>query len=292
MPLNRTRQGTAPRHARHTSQAERGFSPDVTGYPSSAAPYAGGRPMVGEDPLANESDAPRPIGVDPAETGSFEKLSSGEGAVLTSRDNAEEAAAAARSHMQHKERRGSVRLQGRNRPRVERRSQGLQVNRKLFIGIGIAAAAIVIALIVIFSNALSSTTAATSDGQGTGLETQQVASGDVLSYHDQYYSLVQLDGGYVLAETDASGAYQSTVFTLSGTPVSLAFFGGAFVIPENLDGSWDVIAYVPADGSVPSQVVGSDGTPVGGSGQIVEAKLDGSNLEVTTDSGVVEVSLS
>lgn len=279
-----------PRHARH-ARTEQGFSPDVTGYPSSSS-YRGGRPMVGEDPLANEGDAPRPIGVDPAETGAFRKLSGGEGAVLTSRDNAEEAAAAARSHMQRKGRRGSVRLQGRNRPKVSHNSQGLQVNRNLFIGIAIAAAVVVIALVVVFSSALNS---ATQSGDGTSAqnqEQQQVASNDYLTYHGQNYGLVNTDSGWVLAQLDENGAYKATMVQLAGTPVSLALYNGAFIIPENLEGTWDVIAYVPADGSMASAVVGSDGNPVGGDGQISEAKLDGSDLVITTDSGDVTVSLT
>lgn len=282
--------GRTPRHARH-ARTEQGFSPDVTGYPSSSS-YRGGRPMVGEDPLMNESEAPRPIGVDPAETGAFRKLSGGEGAVLTSRDNAEEAAAAARSHMHRKVRRGSVRLQGRNRPKVSHKSQSMQVNRNLFIGIAIAAAVVVIALVVVFSSALNSATQTDSGSSAQNQEQQQVASNDYLTYHGENYGLVNTDSGWVLARLDANGAYQSTMVQIAGTPVSLALYNGAFIIPENLEGTWDVIAYVPADGSMASAVVDADGNPVGGDGQILEAKLDESNLIVTTDSGSVTVGLS
>lgn len=282
----------APRHSAKHAQA--GFGPDVTGYASSTSPYAGGgHPIVGEDPVAGDGGAPRPIGVDPQETGAFEKLSSGEGAVLTSRDNAEEAAAAARSHMMRKGRRGSVRLQGRNRPKIKSTAPRMQVNRNLFIGIAITAAVVVIAMIVVFNNALSSTTQSqTTDDVQTQQEEQQVASNDTMTYHDESYGLVQQDSGWVLAKLDSTGAYKSTVVQLSGTPVSLILYQGAFIIPENLDGTWDVIAYVPADGSVASAVVDADGNPVGGSGQITEAVLDGSSLDVTTDSGTVQVSIS
>lgn len=280
----------APRHAARHAQG--GFGPDVTGYASSTSPYSAGRPMVGEDPVAGEGDAPRPIGVDPEETGAFQKLSSGEGAVLTSRDNAEEAAAAARSHMMRKARKGNVRLQGRNRPKVKSTAPRMQTNKKLFIGIAIAAAVVVIAMIVIFNNALSSTTQTqTGEDAQTQQEEQQVASNDTMTYHDASYGLMEQGGGWVLAKLDGSGNYSYELVQLSGTPVSLILYQGAFIIPENLDGTWDVIAYVPADGSVASAVVDSDGNPVGGSGQISEAVLDGSNLDVTTDSGTVQVSL-
>ena len=40
-------------------------------------------------------------------------------------------------------------------------------------------------------------------------------------------------------------------------------YNGALVIPESLEDGWDVIAYMPADGSMPMQVADADGNEAG-----------------------------
>ena len=57
------------------------------------------------------------------------------------------------------------------------------------------------------------------------------------------------------------------------------------VIPESLEDGWDVIAYRPADGSVPVQVADADGNPVHGSGSITSAELNGTTIVVTDSTG-------
>lgn len=282
-----------PRHVRSTcrgTQSPTGFDPSVSGYVN-APTRNSGRPIVGEDPLMPDG-APQPIGVDPAKTGSFRKLSADEGAVLTNRDNAENAAKAARTQLREADKTGSFRLQGKNRPHVEHETQHYKKNCKLFIGIGIAAVAIVVLIVVAMNSFFDAAQQANQGDNNQVREQEQVQANDVISYRDQNYGLVQDGDTWSLARLDDSGNVQAKLVDLNGTPVSFVHYNGAFIIPENLSGgTWDVLSYVPADGSVPSPVADADGNPVSGNGTIQSASLNGSTLSVQTDSGETDVDL-
>ena len=75
------------------------------------------------------------------------------------------------------------------------------------------------------------------------------------------------------------------VFDFDGTPVQLVLYNGALIIPENLDGSWDVLSYTIGAGALPTQVMGPDDNPVTGEGSIDSVKLSDPNLVVTDSSG-------
>ncbi|MBP3885560.1 MAG: hypothetical protein J6D54_11590, partial [Olsenella sp.] len=72
---------------------------------------------------------------------------------------------------------------------------------------------------------------------------------------------------------------------LEGTPVQLVLYNGALFIPENFDGSWDILGYTMGAGSLPTQVVNASGEAITGKGQISSAALSGSNLVITDSSG-------
>lgn len=233
-----------------------------------------------------EADAPRPIGVDPSETGSFTRLESGEGARLTTRDNAVEAREAVTISREHA---GNRRLRKSSRPQVASHQTKTKGNSKVFVGLGIAAI-VVIAIGFFLLHGILNAGDTPSEGSSQ-LEQTQVSTDQSITYNDVTYRLAQQDdGSYALTKAHGDGD-ATALFTLSGTPVQLVLCNGAIIIPENLDGKWDVIAYTLSDGSVPVQVADSDGNPVGGDGSITSVVLDGTVLHVTSDVGSVDVTV-
>ncbi len=107
----------------------------------------------------------------------------------------------------------------------------------------------------------------------------EVSVGESVTFQGQQFSVSQQDGSYSVARDG------QVVFNLEGTPTGLVLYNGSLVIPENRDGKWDIVSYMIADGSVPAYVMGSDGNAVGGSGSIESATLDGSSLKVVDSTG-------
>jgi hypothetical protein len=251
------------------------FAAPASAHPSSE--YGSGRVSagVGSD-IASE--APRPIGVDPSVTGSFQRLSSGQGAVIPTRDNAASAAEAARSS-----------LQAAPRPRVStgrapRPVQRIQTDRRLFVVLGIVAVVIVVVLFVLFRNAYEST--GSDAASTTQVEQTQVSADSTVDYGGYVYGVAeQADGTYALQRTAEGSSTPLVLAQLDGTPVALVLYDGVFLVPQNRsDSTWDVLCYVMGDGSIPTQLIDADGATVGGSGSISSATLDGSNL-LLTDAG-------
>ena len=113
-----------------------------------------------------------------------------------------------------------------------------------------------------------------------------VAVDQSIRYRDATYSLrEQDDGTYAIVAAATKGEGLQVLSTVPGTPASLVLYKGTIVVPENLDGNWDVYAYTIGMGTPASAVVGSDGKAVGGSGTIKSVKLSQQGIAVTTDSG-------
>lgn len=118
-------------------------------------------------------------------------------------------------------------------------------------------------------------------------ETAEADAGGSVSYQGQSYSIqVQESGRYGVVRTTEAGS-ASTLFELEGTPVAILRYGGTILVPENRNGGWDVVCYVVAGHSAPSYVAGSDGGMVTGSGDITATQLDGPVLRVTDSTGAV-----
>ncbi|MCI1933571.1 MAG: hypothetical protein LKJ31_00435 [Atopobiaceae bacterium] len=264
----------------HMSKNRHGLQMEV---PNSSSQTVG----AGQVPIATDSESPRPIGVDPSVTGSFARLGKGEGARLTTRENAKEARDAVTIAAQ-----SSKRLQGKARPYVGTHRKPVKTDHRLLIGIAIAAVLIVAIVFFWLSQAFTNTGQTTEEPEQ--VEQMQVAIDEPISYNGSIYSLtLQDDGTYALSAQDGESNQSRIICTLEGTPVQLVLYNGAFIIPENLSGSWDVIAYTIADGSMATQVTGQDGNPIGSTGQISSVQLDGSVLHITDTSGnVTDVALS
>ena len=236
-------------------------------------------------PSYSLDDAPRPIGVDPSATGAFHTIRDGQGAVVTTRETAAAAADAAREAIGSSE---TVRAGVRRRKAA--RADASKAPKGAIAGIAVAVV-IVILLAVLLVRSLAQP-AVPADAVTGVAQTDVVADGGGVTVAGSSYSTRQGDAGWELVKGEGDDA--AMVAQLSGTPVALCLYEGTLFIPESLsDGTWDVICYVVADGSTPTQLLNGDGQPVVGSGELSQAELDGNELVVSgADGGQTRIALS
>ncbi len=226
-----------------------------------------------------DMDEPRtsPSHIAPGETGSLSKLKAGQGAVVTSRSNARHGAEAALAKGgSHK------RLSGKHRPTVKHKSQKIKTNRTLFAVIGVAVVLVVGVIGFMVYNAANSVHV--SNTPPMERTTSTLEQGVTVGGH--VYGFKEDGGKYKLMSQNEDGTNATELFEAAGKPVSIVAFDGALLFGENLgDNRWDAMAYTIGDGSVPSQLVGSDGNPVAGDGQLSSSVLEGSSLVLTQTDG-------
>jgi hypothetical protein len=237
-------------------------------------------------PSTPESSSPRPIGVDPAETGSFQRLNVGEGATITTRENAEAGRTAAMTALKVDHRR----IDETSRPKVSSRQTEVKHDRRIYVALAIFAVVLVAAGFVLvrqifFSGQL--------EGSAAEAPLTQADIGQTISYAGASYALMeQGDGSFALTYQPEGSTAPQVLCTLVGHPTQLFLYNGTFVIPENLGESWDVVAFMRGISTEATAVTDADGAAITGEGSVVAASLDGSMLHVTTDAGtVVDVSL-
>lgn len=237
-----------------------------------------------------EQAAPRPV-LDPAETGSFQRIDASMGAKVETRDNVERLSADSTASWRRSGYGSEKRLSDAYRPQTKAHEPKTHANRKFVIAIIVLAAIVVGIGGYLAYNILNQPKAQKKTEE---VEQTVVPIDQSVRYRDATYSITkQDDGSYALVSTVKSGDGLTVLSTLTGTPVNLVLYNGTLVVPENLDGSWDVVAYTIGMGTPASQVVNSDGTAVSGKGQIDSVKLDGSDLQITDDSGnTTKVALS
>ena len=206
-----------------------------------AAPAGAG--STGTGPLTS-SEAPRPIDVDPAVTGSFSTIKSSEGALITDRTTAGDAAERVRAHR-----------------------------------MGVFALA---AFGLLWHFLMQAPATAITDR----VEETAVAPGQPITYDGYNYMATQQENGqWAFVRTSFTSADPLVRFLFDGTPVEVVLYNGMFLIPQNLDGRWDVVAWVMGDGSEPTKLMGEDGQPMGGEGSVESATLDGETLELSLSDG-------
>ena len=256
------------------------------GAPSHAAHSAAGRPSAGHAPSAVDDQR-------------LTTIHAGQGARITTRENASEAADAARANAQRRfaKRHSSPQLTavangGSHASHAAEGPErtGKNILKVVLLAIGVL---LVVALLVRLITGLL-TGSRESDRQQVArpdaepTQAEQIASeqqqvevsvGESVTFQGQSFSISQ-DGGTYSVTRDGA-----VVFNLEGTPTGLVLYNGSLVVPENRDGGWDVVSYMIADGSVPAYVMGADGNAAGGSGDIQSATLDGSALKVTDSTG-------
>ena len=245
---------------------------------------AGQVPVTASDDGAGSysgDDAPRPIDVDPAATGSFNTIRRGQGAVISTRETAGRAAAAARRSLPKEARRG----QGT-------RQRSAKAPLPVLVGIGVAALVVVVLLVMLVTSLLGGSSKQASGAATTAPAETVVSAQEGIQLGSYTYSTSQGDQGWELVRSSSSGE-TAVVAALSGTPASVCLYQGTLYIPENLpDGTWDIICYLPADGSTASQLLGDDGQPVVGSGTVTSAVVQGGSLALSGDGVSQSVPLS
>lgn len=289
---------SAPRHgsrfadaSRATASAHRfphlGGTHDIHLAPGEAPVTA----SAGDEPSSfSTDDAPRPIGVDPSETGSFSTIGAQSGAVISDRTTAARAAKAARKAMPASERRRvrAFRRRGANGSGVA--SKAAAPSRPMVIGIGAAALVVIVLFVVLARSIISPSAPADVADTAAATTAENVSTDQGVSLGGYTYSVSQVDGTWSLMRDsgDSSDGSAVAIVALSGTPVSVSLHQDTLLVAENLpDGTWDVISYVAADGSTASQLLGSDGQPVSGQGELASSVVDGSSLVLTDTSGTV-----
>ena len=249
------------------------------------APVAGAtRPVVqgAARPAPHvSSDAPRAVG----ETGAFSTISGAQGAVTANRGNAAEAARATKGRRARGARR-SKRLSaaaGRNVSRREVALDDSQHSRKVTVALLVAAAVVVALVSFLLVRAWNSTS--NEPEPSTRVERTDAKADQAVSYDGYSYSIQETSGKYAFVRTSGDDSDPLTLFELAGEPMGIVLCDGAYCIPENLsDGTWDVMAYAMGDGSVATQLMGSDGKAVTGTGKLKSAVLDGTDLVLTDES--------
>ena len=223
-------------------------------------------------------------------------LRAGQGAEVTTRENASHAADIARRNAEerHRRRHSSDKLSSaaaRASKRLDRSDAGNDAGpERTNKNIVLLIAAAILVLVVLFFLVRCVTGAMTSESAAPQQEPQSEQPAEAQQQESDANGSVTVHGKKYALTQGEDGAWQvtaggETAFSLSGTPTAIILCNGVLIVPENLNGTWDVIAYMPADGSLPTQVTDSDGGVVGGSGSIASAVLDGSNLVVTDSAG-------
>lgn len=244
--------------------------------------------------MANGENHARPSNVDPNR---LTTLHAGQGAEVTTRKNAAHAANIARSNAEQRfrKRHSSERLSaaassasrrlGQKEAQVDGGPERTNKNILIIVGGAILVLAVLFFLVRCVTGVLTQSGEAPEQEQEEqpveAAQSQADASGSV-TLGGVSYALGQAEDG-TWSVTSADGANE--LFALDGTPSGIILYNGVVIVPESLTEGWDIVAYMPADGSLPTKVMGSDGNAVGGSGSIVSATLSGSSINVVDSTG-------
>lgn len=245
--------------------------------------------------MMDDPDSTGPVSAK-LDTGRLSTLGRGEGARITDRHNASEAAARAQAQA---ERRAASRkrVQGKHLPGYARHGGAARLKgghrRVLVVVLVVVGVLLLVGASVGVRSCASSMTLPSEEDVVTGLDAGTGTQGGSRSSSDDATHVTADNGvAYELTQS-ADGTWQvsyengaSVLFSLEGTPVCLLARGNTLVVPENLaGGGWDVMAFTLVDGSEASQVMGDDGLPVTGDGSVEQATIDGSTLRLTLSDG-------
>ena len=240
---------------------------------------------------SQETGAPRPISVDPSSSGAFHTLSAGEGAVIPTRDTASSAKEAALSNLSdgdHSRRSGSLRDATSHQvasSQNARASRSTKANKKLIVAI-VAIAVLLGAAGFFFITQVINRGAANQHVADKASSEQVAAVDESVLFGGYEYRLKQAEGGtWSIVRSSSGGSSSSAIALLPGAPVSLVLCEGALYVPENVEGGWDVVALMLADGSELTQLQMGDGTRFGGQGSAASASLSDKKLTVTDANG-------
>ena len=230
-----------------------------------------------------------------SESTSIDTIRTGQGARVTTRKNAAEAAGRARKSAEQ-------RYFSRH---PEARAQGGPERSVGKIVLLVVAAFLALALVFVIGTLVTSLIFPPQAQEGTGgqelhLTESELAMREQQEAHDAGQEVAGTDGSvscggvtYALAQQEDGGwavtgtvnGSTDTIFTIEGTPVALARSADLLLVVENRDGGWDVVCYMINGHADATLLVGADGQPWGGSGDAASAELSGSTIRVTDASG-------
>lgn len=263
------------------------------------------RPSHAERPSRRPSSAPVPrrpsraADAEPALASSSEEISTigaGQGARVTTRKNAAQAADRARHNAEKR--------YLKRHPEARPSQVGPERSRRnvvLLVVLAVLALALVLLLARCVAALLTPDPAqqaqqaaeeqrneqnlSTGDDVPQEAESEQVSTDGSLSYQGSSFALaVQDDGLWGVVRTFSDGTSQ-TIFEVEGTPFSLVRHGSTLLVPENRDGGWDVVCFVIDGASQPAYVVNADGDPVGGQGDVSSVDVGDTGLTVSDTTG-------
>ena len=238
-----------------------------------------------------------------SESNQISTIGAGQGARVTTRKNAAEAAGHAR--------RNAERRYAERHPEA-RAPQGGPRRSALNIVLLVVAAVLVLAVVFVLGTLVNSWLFPAAQDEPAAQEQtlrpteselqarqeqqehdagqEQVGTDGTVSYGGETYGLARAeDGTWGLVNSVGD-----VILQVGGTPVALVRTEDTLLIPENRDEGWDVVSYVIGGHlSGVTYVVGPDGEPVSGSGEIASVELDGTTLRVTDAAGsVTDVALA
>ena len=231
-----------------------------------------------------------------SESTSIETIHTGQGAHVTTRKNASEAASRARKSAE--QRYFKRHPEARAAQGGPERSVGRIV---LLVVAGILALALIFAVGTCVTGLIFPPQSAETTGDQTlHLTESELAMREEEQAHDAGQEVAAADGSvsragvtYALQQQEdgtwavvgSEGSGSETLFYVAGTPVALARSADLQLVVENRDGGWDVVCYMISGHSDATYLVGSDGQPWGGEGDAVSAELSGSSIKVTDAAG-------
>lgn len=233
-----------------------------------------------------------------ADPSRLETIHAGEGARVTTRKNASEAADRAR---------GNAERRYYERHPEARSSAGGPSRSGRNVILIVVAAILVLCLVFMLGRCAAGAGSSEDDAPSSGSEQtlrpteeeqeaidqqseldsgqEEAAADGSVSYSGSTYSLqAQESGLWGLVCTSSSGSAQ-TLFEIEGTPVALLRSADTLLVPENRDDGWDVVCYVVDGHGQASYVTDESGEMVQGSGDIESVELDGTVLRVTDSTG-------
>lgn len=229
------------------------------------------QPHLHELPVDQPIATSAPVEEVPYDDSAFSHIRAADGAVLTTRHNASEAASAATRRLKGDA--GVARVAAKREQASKRR-----LPKAVAAAVGIIALVVIVGAFMLVRGLISG--APDQDEAVSGEQAQVSASVDEqVTYNGREFSVVEGEDGWQLVSSLEGGAQSSIEAQFEGEPVALIRYNEAFLIPENLpDGTWDVYAYTSADGSVAIRLTDGDGNPYVGEGQLASASLDGDSL--------------
>lgn len=226
-----------------------------------------------------------------AERERIDTIGAGQGARVTTRKNAGEAAEQARKN--------ATRRYLERHPEARASEVGPERNHKNVLLLVLAAITVLVAVFLLVrcvGGLLGGIEVDDGDGQVVqdvatedeavveDPESESAAADGALSYEGKTYAMaLQENGSWGMVATAEDGS-TTLLFYIEGTPAALARHKNVLLVAENRESSWDVVCF-SLGGTTASYLVDGDGNRAGAEGQATALEVADTTLRVTTATG-------